>query len=354
MPESRPYSELPSGFELSSLAEAVSRSGYPLQADVSRIIVDALSSVHGANWSIQEEWAFLDSDSGKTRSIDILVDSPLLTSTDRALFTPILNLVAECKQSANPHVFFLRSTPPSLRYSYPEISGLPHQYVKYFVQEGSNWQPAFQMNLHDVLKIWDLAFFKYPCPFAVSFAKAHKPRKAVELSGEEAYQSLTLPLMKAADYLKQAAKSTVAKRHRPRMILCLAVIRGPMFGAYYDGENHQLAPVPWVRLSRLEPGIDANTGTAESIVRYIDVVHESVLSVYLSSAIKASCEIGARMVAQQEILVSGRAVASLEGDAIYESQRPVPQELVDVPLDFSVPEISRIAFGADDPRPNRE
>jgi hypothetical protein len=54
---------LGSGVTEAQVAEAISKSGYPLQT---LVVKDSLNS-----FSVEEEWSFIDADTGTLRTIDI-------------------------------------------------------------------------------------------------------------------------------------------------------------------------------------------------------------------------------------------------------------------------------------------
>ncbi|WFE25777.1 hypothetical protein O7623_20720 [Solwaraspora sp. WMMD791] len=328
----RPYAELPGGMTEADLLQAVMHSGYPLQTAVADALQRLLDGI-GNYGALQEEWAFIDSESGQTRSIDVFFETSLYRRKngfeDRIPVHPSLNLLVECKQSKLPYIFFVRPTPPEQVYSFPEIAGLRSPDIEFFFQEdGAFTGGSYFMSLHDVFYAWEDEFFDSPAPFALSLSKvAHKSGGKIELTGEDAYRALTLPLMKAADHLIDRCRPTEDTEGLAcRFLVCLAVLRAPMFSVMrVDGEDH-MAAIPWVRAVRLEPPQDAKSRSPHSIVRYFDVVHESYLDDYLTRLSQAFLMLGERIVAGADVIAAGRAISE-EGERTWSNMRPILHEV---------------------------
>src|SRR5688572_9886709 len=93
---------LPAGIEESTVADAVSRSGYPIQTFLASVL-------RADSWYVQEEWSFIDQDSGSLRALDLHAEYPLYNEHDEgdARVYPGVTLLIECKQSSMPYVFFV-------------------------------------------------------------------------------------------------------------------------------------------------------------------------------------------------------------------------------------------------------
>ncbi|GGV00676.1 hypothetical protein [Streptomyces spectabilis] len=282
------YAKLKAGVTGKDLLEAVVRSGYPLQATVAETLKEAAPK---GRWrgEIQEEWAYVDRDSGQVRALDVFADIPLSHSAEKEgefQTRAKLNTLIECKQSELPYVFFLRHDPPQDSTAFPEIVGTAGPDVRVFPSLGSDGTgPDFSylMSVHDALACHEFEIFDNPPFHAISLTKAARHRGGkLELTGEDAYRSLTLPLLKAADHLIGVSDSRDRKSNPIRFIAPFAVLDAPMIGTVrHEGRNVFLA-LPWVRMSYLEPFNDREAwNQASSRVRYFDVVHASCLEKYL-------------------------------------------------------------------------
>ncbi|MFI8536003.1 hypothetical protein ACIGMX_37845 [Streptomyces aquilus] len=282
------YAELKAGVTGKDLLEAVVRSGYPLQATVAETLKEAMPK---GNWrgEIQEEWAYIDRESGQVRALDVFADIPLRHSAgEEGEFQTraTLNTLIECKQSELPYVFFLRHEPPQNSTAFPEIVGTAGPDVRVFPPLGRDDRvPDFSyfMSVHDVLGCHEFDIFDNPPFHAISLTKAARHRGGkLELTGEDAYRSITLPLLKAADHLIGVSESKDKASSPIRFIVPFAVVDAPMIGTVrHEGRNVFLA-LPWVRMSYLEPFNNREAwNQASSRVRYFDVVHASSLHKYL-------------------------------------------------------------------------
>src|SRR6266702_177007 len=112
---------LRAGIEPATLADAVRRSGYPLQTRVS-------GQLRRHFRTVIEEWSYLDRDTEDLRALDIWAYRPFLNVGEgtTALRTGLVLLV-ECKQSELPYVFF-RSSAPLAQYPFPTLAGLRKDY----------------------------------------------------------------------------------------------------------------------------------------------------------------------------------------------------------------------------------
>jgi hypothetical protein len=79
-----PENQLGAGLTEPQILEAVRKSGYPLQT----IIASSLR----IDFSVQEEWSFVDSDSGALRTLDVLASRRMFDWNERQPFVrPTLN-----------------------------------------------------------------------------------------------------------------------------------------------------------------------------------------------------------------------------------------------------------------------
>lgn len=321
------YDQLPPGMAMDDLRTAVLRSGYPFQATVANVLRDSFDQ--SENYvTIQEEWAFLDSETNQVRSIDVFAEMRLGKHPGPRLLRarPYLNMLVECKQSEMPYIFFLRGESPGLHYDFPEIAGLRSpDIVTFSEKDGQVKGPGILMSIYDVLAFWTQPFFEFPFPFAISVSKAARNRR-IELTGEEAYRSLTLPLMKAADHIKRISEpNPESDSFSCRMLICLAVLRAPMFGVVRDRNDAAIAPIPWVRVCRLEPQQPGSFRSTSSIVRYYDAVHETHLPEYLTRLKGDLDVIASRIEKAADVIADGRGISG-DGEETYKSLRSVRSE----------------------------
>ncbi|GAA1026731.1 hypothetical protein GCM10009557_05470 [Virgisporangium ochraceum] len=332
--EKPPWATLEAGVTEEDLRTAITQSGFPLQAAVADVIESAIKAVSEPDAApvIQEEWAYLDRESGQIRAIDIFAEVPFssrpsIPDGERPLF-PCLNLLVECKQSYLPFVFFLRGRAPGLSGTFPEIVGPESNDIDLY-RIGSDRKSVigpFTISVQDALRVWSEDFFDLPAPYAVSISKTARRGSKLELTGEEAYKSITLPLLKAADYLHTAcAYSEDSPAVRFGMIVSLAVIRAPMIGVHNENGEETIGQLPWVRAYRLEPG-KAGSGhvASNATIRFFDVVHESFLPEYLEKLLAAASTISRRAETMRNVIIDGRCVSA--GDQTFELFEPIPRD----------------------------
>ncbi|MEV7807419.1 hypothetical protein AB0O28_31180 [Microbispora sp. NPDC088329] len=308
-----PYASLPRSIDGEKIFEAIKKSGYPFQAEVANTLRANLSEL--GPFSIQEEWAYIDSDTSQTRSIDVLanvtIKSPTQEQEHESLIHPSVSLLVECKQSDMPYVFFLRESYPTQTFSFPEIAGLPHTDIRLFgvISKGEERIPPFLLSIHDLVGCQHHSFFNTPTPFAVSFAKSMLRGSKLEISGDETYRGITLPLIKASEHLKKVlAPNSTQKAYTLRFIVCLAVLRAPMIGAYVHNGKQLLIGLPWVRTFRMDPTTDperATFSTEDRNIFYYDVVHESFLPQYLEVLKRDMTAISAEIHTKHQIIATG-------------------------------------------------
>jgi hypothetical protein len=326
------YGELKAGITHSDLLEVINTSGYLFQAEVADKIRQQFSNVPGAR--IQEEWGYIDADSQGTRTLDVYAEVPLWESADgesdtrRAKIHPYLNILVECKQSELPYVLFLRAGTVSEILNFPEFGGIKSNDIRVFPEE---WQEdsgtrgeSFAMSLHDSFACHNLEAFEGPPFNAISLAKVMRKGGGgkLEISGEETYRGLTLPLLKAADYVKsQVAPSDDAKALSPRLIVTAAVVKAPLMGVFLHSGETFLAGVPLARVCRVEPA-NGEWGTSGN-TRFFDIVHSSHWEEYLRTLMDDSLELARRMLGHEEELLSGAAL-QLKDEPTEDDREPDP------------------------------
>jgi hypothetical protein len=289
---------LRAGTTAAQLEEAIRRSGYPLQFNIANIL--------RPDFSVEEEWGFVDATSGTTRTLDLMAESRFHdVDPNRFRVRPTLNLLVECKQSDLPYVFFLsNSTKPE---NYPRLVGLHNNTVTVTTDDDrSTWAFGALSALglgHDV--------FLESTSICTTFSKCVRQGKDIELSGADAYNGLVMPLISAVtDFASRSKPPSTAYYFYARMVLMVAVLDAPMVGVRVcrDGER-AVSFVPWVRLARSAPpadrvGFDAHSG--EQLV--IDVVHSDYFRTFLEShVVPFTTRFRDRAHKHHEELASGRA-----------------------------------------------
>ncbi|MGW5688388.1 hypothetical protein [Nonomuraea sp. NPDC003754] len=328
-----PFINLGEGLQPKDLMDAIRKSGYPFQAEIADIIRQKVDSKGFA--IVQEEWPYLDKDSDQIRSLDIYAEFHVSNEPQAAsgLRSFRASLLVECKQSALPYIFFLRLQSSQFRLQYPEIVGLEPRIKVIMPPEryglSKNGSPlTFSSRLSDIFELHEFPIFDPPTPYAISISKAQRAGSRLDLSGEEVYRSLTLPLIKAVDYFRSQSAKDRGARSIPHFVMPIVVIRAPMFGVILREGQQQLIGVPWVRGIRTEPFQEEESRASASTVRCFDVVHESFIETYLTLLKKNLHAAANRMLSLQPVLTDGIAV-SPAGDKVasYKGLVPASDEL---------------------------
>jgi hypothetical protein len=288
---------------------------------------------------IQEEWAYLDKDSDTVRALDIFAEIYLTDDkvAKRRTFTPHLHMLIECKQSELPYIFFLRSSPPGLSVEFPEIAGIKRD-LKMFRQKDDIdplGEHSVALSVYDALAFYDFPTFEKPPFYAISLAKAaRRGGSKLELTGEDAYRSLTLPLLKAADHLKSIMGTTEKPFTYPRcsLVAPVAVVDAPMIGVLYREGKNLMISLPWVRMSYLEPGNERDgwSGRTDSDVRHYDVIHKDFLAQYTKALVRDAKAAALRIEENSTVVMAGAGILPSRGGDEY----AVLEELSDDRLEY--------------------
>jgi len=291
--------KLPAGIEDENLVKAILSSGYPLQGVVARKL--------SKQFTITEEWGFIDRDSQDHRSLDVVAYKPLYNDSCNSIH-PGLFLLIECKRTNHPFIFFRNVTEKSIP-GFPSISGLINRRVSIHNQAGNSSTEAHGC---DALGLGEHDFIKTMPPRCSAFSKAVPSGKRVELSGTDPFNSIVLPLVKAIDHAFQLQKvDSRPARLFPILLLCITVLDAPIVLV----ESPELAsePVlaPWVRIVRQE----ASQGTQRlEPYRYyaIDAVHIDFFDEFINNHLMPFAEeYGRRAIAFEDILMNGGEVPNI-------------------------------------------
>ncbi|THV35214.1 hypothetical protein [Glycomyces buryatensis] len=291
------------------LRKAITRSGYPLQGMVvDKLLKNLPSEASHQRIEIQEEWSFVDRETEAIRQIDALVGYQVSeTQQDRDDFHDPsswirvhLNFLVECKQSDLPFVVFTRETAGHC--SIPLMFGHPHEDIE--LRDDPTAEGIIQMSASDALGIWDLGI---PNPVrAMSIAKAHRKGKSLELSGEDCYRSIALPVLKALEHLKDITRPGHQRMYYDvRLVFPIAVLRAPLISAEVIEGDVRIKPVSHVRLLRSEPGPESLGGFEST---GFDIVNYDYLDSYVDAARKAASILAERIKSFSTQMLTGIAV----------------------------------------------
>jgi hypothetical protein len=281
--ENVPSNVLGEGVEEGKLLEAVSRSGYPLQTVVGAQLLRR-------KYVLQEEWPFIDSDTDETRTLDINAIRWLVTErvhTESARLLLFLTILVECKQAELPYVAFEAVSPPE-HSTFPPIVGLPQSElpVMFDVEPriGTSVSPQmfFGLTSHGLVKT---------PPVASSLSAVHRKGKGFELSGDQAFRSIILPVTKAlAHYRAQYGYTPPGSGYESgpedisaRIALPVVVFDAPLLLARVPtGGEPALVPAPWVRIVRRHtlPGREPVWRIPKPTM--VELVHKDFFDTYLT------------------------------------------------------------------------
>jgi len=299
-PENPPRNTLGPGLDEAKLAEAVRRSGYPLQTLVARDLRHS--------FSVEEEWSFIDGDTKALRSLDIRADRYLYRDAGdiNARVRPHLTLLIECKQSEMPYIFFLTPNDTWLP-NFPAVSGLFTNEIELKTDDDpSTWT----FSIISALSLADEDFRRGPDEVCRSFSKAIRKGSGLELSGTEPFQGLILPLVKALQYHKiQVAPPKTAHYFDAYLSVAVAVVDAPMVGVQVDDAEQKLIAVPWVRVLRQE-AVEADHEFSRQQTYVVDVVHRDFLNTYIESHLEPFA-----LKFAEQALVHGTELATGKGFA---------------------------------------
>lgn len=273
---------LPKGMKEEALMAAIETSGYPLQ-----IVVGAALADRG--YLLEEEWAFGDPDTEERRTLDVvgtLTHSDNLIKTPRGSIEPGQALLIECKQSAQPFVFFESVVPPKLAH-HPAFLGLETELIAppgSLRHRGVPVTSFLELDSDPLLQTPRLAA-------SLTRAEAKGSDKAL-ISGEHAFNSLLIPLTKAFSRYQRQHRGRwpdrlrgAGSQYHTRITMPLAVVNAPMIFVGRPNGEPELEAATWVRLVVRHPvtwhRLDHGTMQGGGGFTVIDVVHRSFLENFL-------------------------------------------------------------------------
>lgn len=310
--------KLEGGVSETLLQSAIERSGYPLQAVVVDSVTEALRGEND-HFAVQEEWSYIDADTDQVRRLDAVISCRFGALESRAEYGQpsdpsdhlrvALDLLIECKQSDLPFVFFVRD---GLGCRAPTVLGLPHPDLHLIMGDDL---ARVGMSATDCLGLYDLAFAEAPAT-AVGFARTHRKGKELELSGEDSFRGLALPLAKAFQHYREVTKQ---KPHHLffdiRSVVPVAVLRAPMVAVSMVDGSPSMKAVPWIRVVQTDVALDDPFNGVRADAHFFDAVHVDYLPQYVTACAAAAREIGRRAKDFAIPIITGEARWSLPADS---------------------------------------
>ena len=291
--------ELPQGVTEEQIQVAIERSGYPLQGVVAALLASRMTSV-------QEEWSYIDRDTGALRALDLYATKLLYDRSNCETHArPALDVLIECKQSELPVVFF-RGKPPTWQPDIPLVAGLRDGHVG--LKTGRKGA-TLSVTVQECLSLHGLPFAEAP-HYATTLSKVARKGKELEVTGSEPYNEIVLPLVKALLHLKRAAtpKKTYAYFDCIASI-AVAVLDAPMMLVEVTGPGEFTStPASWVRLHRQEAHLpEEGGGRAAASRRFaIDFIHREFFATYLDEhLLPFAARFAERVLRNEEVLAAG-------------------------------------------------
>jgi len=266
-PTNPPENDLGGGVVDADVVDAVARSGYPLQTIVGeRLRSDFLF--------VQDEWGFIDRDTGEARSLDLAASRWLWDPDNQPRVRPELNLLVECKRSELPYVFFLRPGRPILEF--PMVVGQRGTKVTLTTDDDRS---SYTLGVLAALGLDAQDFVAKP-PHAITFSRAVRKGQMLDLSGSDAYNSVLLPLLKAMLFFEKTRSGQAAWYSDLHLVVGLGVFDAPVVGVSVAKGQTEFELVPWIRAVRHE-SYETRSPFEQHRLFAIDLVHRSFLDAYL-------------------------------------------------------------------------
>ena len=286
---------------------AIDRSGYPLQTLVAECL--------GKSLRVREEWSYVARDTKALRTIDIMASRPLYDPQDcDTRVRPQLDLIIECKKSELPFVFFATRHDPSIS-SFPIVAGLNHTAVELVTDDDFS---TFTLPILDVLSLDTHAFLTY-ASLSNTFSKCvRRSGGDLELSGDDGYNGIVLPLVKAAAHFEIAEQPRSTHVYFDAHIAVpVAVVDAPMMFLELVNGVSVATLKPWVRVARHEYDRESDEWHKDRLWA-LDVVHIDFLETYIEEHLMPFAhEFGLRALAHHEELAEGKGFATGLGDDLF-------------------------------------
>ncbi len=317
--QNTPKNVLPKGINDADVAEAISLSGYPLQAVAANVIRECFRR-SGFLGSIQEEWAYSDKEENQLRSVDLLAELSLYDASKGEIrVRPHLDLIVECKLSLMPYVFFLQNQPPHAP-DFPMFAGL---FTDSVVLSTDDDVSTMTVRIPHALGLESHSFLRDQMGSAQTFSKCVRKGAAIELSGAESFHSLVLPLSKAVQHFQVArTPPKTAVYFDCYLTIAVAVVDAPMIGVTITAGSHEELLLPWVRVFRHECEPDAERYRRDRLFA-IDVVHKDFLGQYLDAhVLPFATDFADRTIRHARVLADGQGFVKGMGKDWHSSIEP--------------------------------
>lgn len=266
---------LPAGVSEEQLLDAVRKSGFPLQNRVQDVLRKGFPIV-------EPEWSYVDSDTSILRALDILAQNPLYDYSSHKRIRPWLSLLVECKQSELPYVFFKGPT-PSNNSGFPRIAGLSSRDIQLVADDSLS---TLTMPLLDALGVDEPQPVSSTLVYTSNLTKAVRKGKGFELTSQETFNEIVLPLVKSMRYFEETRRPrSTYYYYDAHILLGVCVLNAPMVSIEAPSDGPKLSLVPWVRVIRQEADLnrsEVRPWSDGSEIYAIDLVHEEFLESYLN------------------------------------------------------------------------
>jgi hypothetical protein len=301
---------------------AVEISGFPLQLEVGALLRELLRGTTAVPGFVQDEWTYIDGETGQLRSLDLHAITWLEAPTPERHAQPQLALLVECKRSDFPFVFF-----PATNVwlpDFPAVVGMRHDLIQLSV---SGLPSPFPVTVATALGLQKTPLLPAPAHAITLSHATREGKKKVVLTGT-LYNETVLPLIKGLDYFRASERPKNDLSYFECIAtLLICVVDAPMVMAVPGGDLTELRFENWVRLIRDVPRPVAE---GESTMRRhrpyaIDYVHRRYLATYVSDHVLAFGDLFRDRVKKHwATLSSGAGTAQGIGDAEIEpSLRPL-------------------------------
>ena len=135
---------------------------------------------------------------------------------------PTLNLIIECKKSITPYVFFLSGDAPWK--DFPMITGIPNNSISISTDDTRS---TFDCDIPHALSLNEKSFINSPLSSCNSFTKCVRKSSHFECSGDEPYNGLILPILKAMNYFKKISQYKKANYYDGNLVLGIGALMPP-------------------------------------------------------------------------------------------------------------------------------
>ena len=218
---------------LDDISDALKQSGYLMEQEVATQLEDL-------DFHVQTNWAFKDSDEGKSREIDVRAIKRVAHNTEERI-SAFVEILIECKNNANPFVLIVR------RKNKADIWNSPREIV--FPIGEYEMQKKLDGNRSQVRKInafFHLGFDKIHYGHlrshkAVQFCRMERYKSSWKANHGGLYDSVFFPIAKAIN-ARRAEVLPQAREHWRHfwIIVPMVVVSGDMYSV--DPSQRPLEP----------------------------------------------------------------------------------------------------------------